>query len=403
MKKVFDWVTDKIPSFQNVEVHKPTVAESEAQRMASLSVAPVIWMLGKTGAGKTSIVSAITGCSNAEVGSGYESCATTAAFYDFPAHAPVIRFLDTRGLGEAGYDPKDDIHINKESAHLIIAVVRASDTELKQIFDVLTEVRRFDKKWPVLIVQTGLHDRYDLGADHPENYPYNGDTQDDTLSCVPAALRNSLKYQRELFNKLPGEQVKFVQIDFTKVEDGYTNQYYGFDALAKGIMEVAPEAIKLIAIQSLKSSSKSKSDQLSIKANTTTLYFAAAAAGVGAIPVVGIATVPSTQGAMLWKIANHYGIEWGWKETGSLLGCLGTAIAAREVGLMLVRQFTKAPPWIIPVASIQDYAVTYGLGKAASYYCASIKNQIEPDAEEIKRKFTEGLQQAFIIMKRSAE
>ncbi|MCB1822073.1 MAG: 50S ribosome-binding GTPase, partial [Candidatus Competibacteraceae bacterium] len=61
---------------------------------------PVVWLLGKAQAGKTSIIHALTGSPTAEIGDGFQPCTRTARFYDFPAEVPVVRFLDTRGLGE---------------------------------------------------------------------------------------------------------------------------------------------------------------------------------------------------------------------------------------------------------------------------------------------------------------
>src|SRR5690606_40968696 len=65
--------------------------------------------LGKVQSGKTSIVRALTGCTDAEIGTGYAPCTRTSRVFDFPPEAPVIRFLDTRGLGEARYDPTEDL------------------------------------------------------------------------------------------------------------------------------------------------------------------------------------------------------------------------------------------------------------------------------------------------------
>ena len=61
---------------------------------------PVLWLIGKAQAGKTSIIRALTGSETAQIGNGFQPCTRTARFYDFPNEAPVARFLDTRGLGE---------------------------------------------------------------------------------------------------------------------------------------------------------------------------------------------------------------------------------------------------------------------------------------------------------------
>jgi tRNA U34 5-carboxymethylaminomethyl modifying GTPase MnmE/TrmE len=81
---------------------------------------PVLWLIGKAQAGKTSIIRALTGSEAAEIGNGFQPCTRTARFYDFPTEAPVVRFLDTRGLGEVAYDPTEDIRYCEAQAHLLL-------------------------------------------------------------------------------------------------------------------------------------------------------------------------------------------------------------------------------------------------------------------------------------------
>src|SRR5262249_36492437 len=77
-------------------VNKPE--DSEAVTDAARSLAPVVWLLGKVGSGKTSIIRAITHSTDAEIGDGFRPCTQASRVYDFPGDAPVLRFLDTRGL-----------------------------------------------------------------------------------------------------------------------------------------------------------------------------------------------------------------------------------------------------------------------------------------------------------------
>ena len=83
---------------------------------------PVLWLAGKTQAGKTSIIRALTGSESAEIGNGFQPCTRTARFYDFPTEAPVVRFLDTRGLGEVAYDPAEDIRYCEVQALSLIHI-----------------------------------------------------------------------------------------------------------------------------------------------------------------------------------------------------------------------------------------------------------------------------------------
>ena len=71
---------------------------------------PVFWLLGKTQSGKTSLIRVLTRSPAAEIGGGFKACTRTARIYDFPNESECfLRFLDTRGLGEASYDPGEDI------------------------------------------------------------------------------------------------------------------------------------------------------------------------------------------------------------------------------------------------------------------------------------------------------
>ena len=117
-------------------------ASAEDTRKRAQAIAPVVWLLGKTGAGKTAIVAALTGDQRAEVGGGFEPCTRTAAFYDVPLEAPLLRFLDTRGLGEVDYDPAKDIAWCEEQSHLLLVAMQVADPVQQTVLHVLQHARR---------------------------------------------------------------------------------------------------------------------------------------------------------------------------------------------------------------------------------------------------------------------
>src|ERR1700693_6037751 len=126
-------------------------ASKEDAHKRAQAVAPVVWLLGKTGAGKTAIVAALTGDQRAEVGEGFEPCTRTTAFYDLPPEAPLLRFLDTRGLGEADYDPAADIALCEGQSHLLLVVMQVADPVQNTILRVLRQARRRHPD-PVVVV-----------------------------------------------------------------------------------------------------------------------------------------------------------------------------------------------------------------------------------------------------------
>ncbi len=383
----------------------PTEAEptavpspSEVERLAEFArdAAPVIWMLGKTGGGKTSVIATLTGSVHAEIGNGYVSCTRTAKLFDFPQDAPLVRFLDTRGLGEARYDPADDLAWLDAQSHLVLVVMKASDPSQERVLEILQTIRQKHNDWPVLVVQTGLHDLYSPDtSDHPIDYPFNGTDDDIQAPSVPRALRNALAFQREMFSKLKGPPPIFVPVDFTPVLDGFHPPDYGKSALIDGILNVAPEAVRLLVRLKLQQERAELSDQRTRAINMRILYWAAGAAAVGAAPAVGLVTVPATQTAMLAQLAKEYDVEWGVKDLSALLGMLGIAIVANQGALFALRQLAKLGPWMIPIAVAQDYAVTYALGRAACVYLQARKCNTDADADLVKTAFQDGLRDAF--------
>src|ERR1051325_10276770 len=92
----------------------PKLSEEELHeyldRLRKDAPTPVFWLVGKTQSGKTSSVRYLTGAERAEIGKGFQPCTRFSSKYVFPnEQAPLLVFLDTRGLDEPNYDPAEDI------------------------------------------------------------------------------------------------------------------------------------------------------------------------------------------------------------------------------------------------------------------------------------------------------
>src|SRR6516162_6452703 len=82
---------------------------------------PVFWLFGKTQSGKTSIIKYLTGAAEAEIGQGFQPCTRHSRQYQFPTpEAPLLIFLDTRGVDEPAYDPAEDLARSDQQAHLVV-------------------------------------------------------------------------------------------------------------------------------------------------------------------------------------------------------------------------------------------------------------------------------------------
>lgn len=358
--------------------------------------APVVWLLGKVQSGKTSIIHAITRHPEAEIGHGYKPCTRTARVFDFPADAPVIRFLDSRGLGEAGYDPSDDLAEIESRAHVVVAVARAMDPQQDEVLNALRAVRRRHPDWPIVLAQTTLHEGYPDGADHP---PY------ESLTSAPALgdLRRSLAVQAAEFENLPGNgPVHAVPIDLTRQEDGYEDRHYGLEALLDALEQAGTAGMAAI----LRNLSRGGANFAAERARPHILGYAIAAAATDAVPGVGLVTVPTIQGKLLHSIGRLYGLTWDgprWRQFAASLGT-GTAVG---IGLSFgVRQLAKLVPVYgatvgAAAASAASFSVTYALGRAACYYLDAARRGAGEDETitDVARVYKESLQEALDMVR----
>src|SRR5437763_53021 len=133
---------------------------------------PVFWLFGKTQSGKTSVIRYLTGADDAEIGQGFQPCTRFSRQYQFPTpEAPLVAFLDTRGLDEPGYDPAEDLAQFNKSAHVVVATVKALDHAQENMLRHLTTIRRAQPRRPVVLALTCLHEAYPQ-AQHPA-YPFD--------------------------------------------------------------------------------------------------------------------------------------------------------------------------------------------------------------------------------------
>lgn len=336
------------------------------------ALAPVVWLLGKVGSGKSSIIRAITRSSDAEIGDGFRPCTRTSRIYEFPPEAPVIRFLDTRGLGEAGYDPADDIAFSASSAHLVLVTMRAMDAQQEAVVNVLRTARRRHPEWPIVVAQSTLHEAYRPGEKHVVPYPFDAKAPVSAIQSVPIDLMRALAFQRALFNDLPGRNPPlFVPMDLTRAEDGLAPADYGLDELTEALACAAPAGM-LAALSAMPGFT---ADPKSRTADPIVMGHAMAAAGgdLVPVPVAGAIAVTTVQARMLNQLGKLYGIEWDRRAYTELSAALGAGTLVRMASSMGIRQLAKMVPVYGQTAgaaasAAASFAVTYALGKAAAYY-----------------------------------
>lgn len=374
-----------------------TLLEASLREARAKMPVPVLWLLGKTQSGKTSIIRALTGSETAEIGNGFQPCTRSSRFYDFPAEVPVIRFLDTRGLGEVSYDPADDMHYCESQAHLLVAVMKVADINQTAVFEVLHTIRRRHPEWPLLIVQTGLHELYPKDFGHLHPWPY---ADDPSLVTVPVDLRRALLAQRSALKQLPGSApMCWVAVDLTLPEDGFEPADYGLEALWQAIESLLP-----LGLQHQLSGDKEVHDLYARAAHQQIVGYALAAAGLGALPVVDLVAVSAVQAKLLHSLAILYGQRWDKSTMTEFLGLMGAGIASSYLLRLLSRAVVKVIPfWGQTVGAVwgasSSGATTYALGKAAIYFFVRRKDGLNVDPEALRRIYTEELERGASILK----
>jgi len=339
---------------------KPEISAELAEILAQqANTIPVIWLIGKTGSGKSSIIQALTGDNKAQIGNGYEPCTSTSHFYNHPSDTPVMRFLDTRGLGESHYDPTDDLAQCQQASHVALIITRVDDTNQSVITDALKQLAKLSANTPILQVHSALHT---LGDDD---------------------LARAIKHNHEQIKTALGFEVPQVSIDFTQPEDGFDDPAVGLTELQSALIELIP---KLAHIMSNNLATDDEARLFSVNRKQV-LGHASAAAAADVVPAVGLVAVPSIQGKLLHALAGSYGLQWDRKLITEFVAALGSGFLYRYVVSLLIRELAKFIPvygqsaGAAAAASI-SFATTYALGRAAClyFYKRGTHQSIDPNA-----------------------
>ncbi|WP_437185783.1 GTPase family protein [Planctomicrobium sp. SH668] len=356
---------------------------------------PLIWLFGKTGSGKSSIVRYLTGVESVEIGTGFRPQTQFSSLYDFPTESePVMRFLDTRGLGEVAYDPQDDLEKFGQEAHLMIVVVRAMDHAVAELVTSLRQIRKESPHRPIVLALTTLHEAYP-GAQHPEV-----DTFGAGPFPLPAELNDGLRRSISLqYERFKGLFDRAVPIDLTPVEEGFHEPNFGGERLKLAIMESLPAAYRQTFIQ-LEELSGPLKDNIWKRSMPVILGTSTLAATAGAIPVpwVDIPVVIGLQSHLAYKLAKIHNQKLDAKTIAHVTGGIGGRIAMR----MAIREGLKFIPWVGMAANAAAaFAYTFAGGMVWNWYFTEVRAGHIPTESELRNMFRDQLQKAAALWKTS--
>jgi len=355
-------------------------SEYEQQRAQILAQAPipVIWLLGKTGSGKTSIIRYLTGATSAEIGSGFRPQTRRTQLFCFPdAQTPLVKFLDTRGLGEADYDHGADVAELDHDSHLVIMTIRAMDHSLDELHATWKQVRRTQPHRPILLALTALHDAYP-GQPHPA---------DESSPHWPDPLQRSLTKQRERF---AGLYDQVVEIDLTTADDGFEPPDYRGRLLKEALLDLLPAAYRqtLLCLDQI----DQELDDLSRRrCGPVIMAHSVLAASAAAFPVpwVDIPAVFAIQSHLAKQLADVYHQPLDKAQLARIMGVVGGTVAL-QAGL---RQGLKIIPYVgMAVNAASTFGMTYAAGWAWHWYFAQRLKGHLPTAQELRNQFRSQLE-----------
>ncbi len=360
----------------------------ELERLRGRAPVPVFWLFGKTQSGKTSIIRYLTGADQAEIGHGFRPCTRFSRLYHFPtADAPLLTFLDTRGVDEPGYDPAEDLARFNESAHVVIITVKAMDHAQENVLAHVRRIRDARPSRPVVLVLTWLHEAYPQ-RQHPEPYPFAGglDSAGVEGDGVSTPLLRSLREQARRFEGLAGW---VVPVDLTRPEEGFTDPHYGGPHLKDVLLGVLPAAYRQTLV-TLDEETRELQDLFARRAVPHIVGYSTLAATAGALPVpwLDLLILPGIQTRMIYHLARLYGQPLSAARFLELASTLGLGILFRQA----VREVVKFIPYVGSVAGGGlAGASTFALGMAFCYYYQAIHQGHVPQADELRRYYHEQL------------
>jgi uncharacterized protein (DUF697 family) len=371
-----------------------TQAASEPTKEGIETPVPVIWLMGKAQAGKTSIAAHLTGLGEDGVGLGFKRTTRESRLHPWPPPPmrPFFQFLDTPGIGAEGADneaeAKAAIAQAEEQAHVLIVAVRSEDADTGGMLNALRAIRQRHPKWPIVVAQTRLHDLYEPGAGHILPYPFHGDARDDVLLGIPAELRRALAVQRQAFSGLPGGAPVFVPIDLTRGVQNLAPHSYGADRLLDVLGTLLPGVnVPIIPREDLLDGARLKI--------ILPYAIAAGASEAPPFPFLGLFGATTAQGLMLGAIAARCGLDWNTELAWRFVAVLGPGIALSFGGTSLIRQFVKLVPIAgTAAAAATSFAATWAAGEAAMIFFLQLSCGHEPDAEAVQQAWYGGFKEA---------
>lgn len=268
----------------------------------------------------------------------------------------MLRFLDTRGLGEIDYDPAADLAQIQSSLNLMLVLMRLDEPVQGMIAEALAKIRKKNRKLPIVV----LHTAGDLLPD-------------------PQSRDRMEQINQKVVEKAWGTTLPKVRLD---LKDPHPAD---LSAVHAELEEILPSVA--IYLHAAKATDAEEAEFARNRA--LVLGYAGSATAGGALPLLGVVSVPGMQLAMLTALAKRYDVEWDRSALAKFAAKLGAGVIGSQALGLGARELAKLVPvfgqTVAPVVRAGwSGAATWALGRAAGYYLYYARENRPVDEAELR-------------------
>lgn len=391
MKELFDFIVRNITKTKISNKNKQIILEEvEKLRKFIVDARPArIAIVGRRGAGKSSLINAIFGEEKAEVGHT-KSQTGVGKWYSFSNELGAIDILDTRGLGESSRPeeaiqaktPLEEIEnsIRDKCPDVVLFLCKAKevdarlDEDLQQLQQLRSKIRTIhDYDIPVIGIVTQVDELAPLSVVEP---PYDHPDKQ-------ANIQDTVDILEEKISDIVLTPVKVIPVsaymEFANGQIVYDRRW-NIDVLIDFLLTKLPQEAQVILAKLAKINSVQK--KLSRKIAKSVMGITGLI-GASPIPVADMPVITGLQISMVGSIAIIGGQKLNRQSIIRFMAAMGLNIGAGLAFREIARQLAKLIPAAGNVVSgAVATAGTYAISEAAIAYFIDRKSE-----EEAKKVF----------------
>ncbi len=363
--------------WRRFQVSDERLAEILASIRAELPTTEA-WLIGKTQAGKSSIVRGLTGASVEIVGQGFEPHTQNTERYAYPSQSlPLLIFTDTVGLGDPGRDTatiaaelRAELNKQTDRARVLVWVVKIGDFATDSLYQVARDLRQAFPAVPCLLAIAGLHELYPASTSNHPPYPPQYEALDRAIAAHQKTFAG-------LYDRL-------VPLDFTLETDGFEPVFYGLAALQRALADLLPDAESRAIHQLLDREGDKRLEHLYRSAGRHYIVSFATIAGIVAAVPLPFATMPvltALQISLVGLLGKLYGKELTPAQAGGIVSTIAGGFFAQAIGRELIKLI---PGFGSAIAATWAAAYTWALGEGACAYFGDLAGGKTPDPKRIQ-------------------